>query len=225
MRSASASFRPPTKARSSSTRSATWDYPLQAKLLRVLQEGVIEPVGANRRVPVDVRIVSSTNRDLEQAIRDGRFREDLYYRLNVFQIRLPPLRERKEDIPALAAVFLEQFSRELSKPALRLSPAGAEVLARYRWPGNVRELRNLMERAAVLSSGGEISPALLRSLLPEQSAETGSVDLDLDRALSEVERKLILRALMETNGNKAAAAVRLGIGERTLWTKLKKHGL
>jgi two-component system response regulator AtoC len=201
------------------------DYPLQAKLLRVLQEGVIEPVGANRRVPVDVRIVSSTNRDLEQAIRDGKFREDLYYRLNVFQIRLPPLRERKEDIPALAAVFLEQFSRELSKPALRLSPAGAEVLGRYRWPGNVRELRNLMERAAVLSSGGEISPALLRSLLPEQSAEAASVDLDLDRALGEVERKLILRALMETNGNKAAAAVRLGIGERTLWTKLKKHSL
>ena len=201
------------------------DYPLQAKLLRVLQEGVIEPVGANRRGPVDVRIVSSTNRDLEQAIRDGKFREDLYYRLNVFQIRLPPLRERKEDIPALAAVFLEQFSRELSKPALRLSPAGAEVLGRYRWPGNVRELRNLMERAAVLSSGGEISPALLRSLLPEQSAEAASVDLDLDRALGEVERKLILRALMETNGNKAAAAVRLGIGERTLWTKLKKHSL
>jgi DNA-binding NtrC family response regulator len=101
---------------------------------------------------------------------------------------------------------------------------GAEVIARYRWPGNVRELRNLMERAAVLSSGGEISPALLRSLLPE-SAETGSVDLDLDRALGEVERKLILRALMETNDNKAAAAVRLGIGERTLWTKLKKHNL
>jgi len=145
------------------------DYPLQAKLLRVLQEGVIEPVGANRRVPVDVRIVSSTNRDLEQAIRDGRFREDLYYRLNVFQIRLPPLRERKEDFAELAAVFLEQFSRELSKPSLRLSPAGADVLARYRWPGNVRELRNLMERAAVLSPGGEISPALLRSLLPEQS--------------------------------------------------------
>ena len=201
------------------------DYPLQAKLLRVLQEGVIEPVGANRRVPVDVRIVSSTNRDLEQAIRDGRFREDLYYRLNVFQIRLPPLRERKEDFAELAAVFLEQFSRELSKPSLRLSPAGAEVLGRYRWPGNVRELRNLMERAAVLSPGGEISPALLRSLLPEQSSDAAPADLDLDRALGEVERKLILRALMETNGNKAAAAVRLGIGERTLWTKLKKHRL
>jgi two-component system response regulator AtoC len=201
------------------------DYPLQAKLLRVLQEGVIEPVGANRRVPVDVRIVSSTNRDLEQAIRDGRFREDLYYRLNVFQIRLPPLRERKEDFAQLAAAFLEQFSRELSKPSLRLPLAGAEVLARYRWPGNVRELRNLMERAAVLSSGGEISPALLRSLLPEQPPDAAPADLDLDRALGEVERKLILRALMETNGNKAAAAVRLGIGERTLWTKLKKHGL
>jgi two-component system, NtrC family, response regulator AtoC len=201
------------------------DYPLQAKMLRVLQEGVIEPVGANRRVPVDVRIVSSTNRDLVQAIRDGRFREDLYYRLNVFQIRLPPLRERKEDIPALAATFLEQFSRELSKPGLRLSPAGADVLTRYRWPGNVRELRNLMERAAVLSSAGQISPALLRSLLPDDSLEEASVDLDLDRALGEVERKLILRALMETNDNKAAAAVRLGIGERTLWTKLKKYGL
>jgi two-component system response regulator AtoC len=200
------------------------DYRLQAKLLRVLQEGVIEPVGANRRIAVDVRIVSSTNRDLPGAIRDGKFREDLYYRLNVFHLKIPALRERKEDIPALANAFLAQFSKELGKPALWLSAEGALGLERYPWPGNVRELRNLMERTAVLSSRGEVPQSLIRALLPEEVLSEPT-DLNLDRAVTEVERKLILRALMEANNNKVAAAALLGIGERTLWSKLKKHAL
>lgn len=200
------------------------DYRLQAKLLRVLQEGVIEPVGANRRIAVDVRIVSSTNRDLPGAIRDGKFREDLYYRLNVFHLKIPPLRERKEDIPALVNAFLAQFSKELGKPPLRLSAERALGLERYPWPGNVRELRNLMERAAVLSSRDEVSQSLIRALLPEEVLAEPT-DLNLDRAVTEVERKLILRALIEANNNKVAAAALLGIGERTLWSKLKKHAL
>jgi two-component system, NtrC family, response regulator AtoC len=198
--------------------------PLQAKLLRVLQEGVIEPVGSNRRVAVDVRIVSSTNRDLRKAIRDGTFREDLFYRLNVFHLQLPPLRERREDIGDLANAFLAQFSKELGKPPLRVADEALRALERYGWPGNVRELRNVMERAAVLAAPGEIPQSLVRSLLPEE-VRAGPLDLNLDRAVAETERKVILHALMETKDNKTAAASLLGIGERTLWTKLKKHGL
>jgi two-component system response regulator AtoC len=198
--------------------------PLQAKLLRVLQEGVIEPVGSNRRITIDVRIVSSTNRDLRSGIRDGAFREDLFYRLNVFQVHLPPLRERREDIGDLANAFLAQFAKELGKPPLFVANEALQALERYGWPGNVRELRNVMERAAVLAAPGEVPQSLIRSLLPEEGL-SGSLDLNLDRALAETERKVILRALMETKDNKAAAAGLLGIGERTLWTKLKKHGL
>ena len=199
-------------------------YPLQAKLLRVLQEGVIEPVGSNRRVTVDVRIVSSTNRDLRSVIRDGTFREDLFYRLNVFHLHLPPLRERREDMGDLANAFLAQFSKELGKPPLHVADEALRALERYRWPGNVRELRNVMERAAVLAARGEIPQSLVRSLLPEEVV-AGPADLNLERAVAETERRIILRALMETKDNKTAAAALLGIGERTLWTKLKKHGL
>ena len=204
------------------------DLRLQAKLLRALQEGVIEPVGGNRRVRVDVRIVSSTNRNLETAIASGGFREDLFYRLNVLRIELPPLRERAEDVPALAAAFLAEFGRELAKGALALTAGAQTILRAYRWPGNVRELRNAMERAAVLATGSEVDEALARELLPrsaELAASAGPITLDLDAAVSEIERKTILRALSVANDNKVEAARLLGIGERTLWTKLKKYGL
>jgi two-component system response regulator AtoC len=197
---------------------------LQAKLLRALEDGVIEPVGSNRRVRIDVRVVSSTNRDLESAIRDGRFREDLFYRLNVFRIHLPPLRERREDIPALATTFLQHFGRELGKGALGLEARAHAALEQYTWPGNVRELRNLMERAAVLATGNEVSDELVRTLLPE-GAEGAPGNLDLDTAVAETERRTILRALATTHDNKAEAASLLGIGERTLWTKLKRYRL
>jgi two-component system response regulator AtoC len=200
------------------------DARLQAKLLRALQEGVIEPVGSNRRVRVDVRVVSSTNRALEAAIRDGSFREDLFYRLNVFRIHLPPLRERSEDVPALAAAFLVEFGSELGKGSLSLSEHAATALQRYGWPGNVRELRNLMERAAVLASGSEVDAGLVEGLLPAVAAEE-TESLGLAAAVADVERKTILRALATAQDNKLEAAALLGIGERTLWTKLKKHGL
>jgi two-component system response regulator AtoC len=202
------------------------DLRLQAKLLRALQEGVIEPVGSNRRVRVDVRFVASTNRDLEAAIARGVFREDLFYRLNVLRIELPPLRDRAADVPALAAAFLAEFGRELAKGSLVLAAEARELLRAHRWPGNVRELRNAMERAAVLANGVEVDAALVRELLPHASArEAARADFALEPAVNEAERKTILRALAAANDNKIEAARLLGIGERTLWTKLRKYGL
>jgi len=203
------------------------DVRLQAKLLRVLQEGIIEPLGTNRRIPVDVRIVSSTNRDLEAAMREGRFREDLYFRLNVFQLKLPPLRERTADVALLAETFLAGFARDLGKPALRLAPEAVPMLQAYAWPGNVRELRNLMERAAVLSRGEVVGPSLIGSLVRTDAElrRADRDDLNLERALAQLERRMILDALAATDDDKPAAAMLLGIGDRTLWTKLKKHGL
>jgi len=203
-------------------------YPLQAKLLRVLQEGVIERIGSNKRITLDVRVLSSTHRDLSAGIRAATFREDLYYRLNVFQIQLPPLRERQEDISQLAAFFLARFCQELGKPAPALAPGTCQLLEQHAWPGNVRELQNLMERAAVLAAGPEIEPGFFRLLLPQAAAtaaEPAGETLALEPAVEELERKLILRALSAADDNKAGAARLLGVSERTLWYKLKRYGL
>jgi two-component system response regulator AtoC len=173
-------------------------------------------------------VISSTHRDLPAGIRDGRFREDLYYRLNVFEIRLPPLRERRADIGQLATFFLDRFARELGR-SLRLTPDTIQRLEHYDWPGNVRELQNLMERAAVLSDGPEVDPGVFRVLLPAATAPDENPpspeDLLLEPAVEAVERKLILRALGEAGDNKARAARLLGVSERTLWYKLKRYGL
>ena len=185
---------------------------------------MIEPLGSNRRIAVDVRVISATHCDLRQMVKDGKFREDLYYRLNVLEVKLPSLRERREDIPALAAAFLAQFGRDLGKPALSLSPDAVQALQGYAWPGNVRELRNLMERAAVLGADGAIGAGLIRSFVPAESAPVRT-GLGLDPALDELERRMILDALVASDDNKHKAAELLGIGERTLWTKLKKHGI
>jgi two-component system response regulator AtoC len=205
------------------------DLQLQAKLLRVLEDGVVEPVGSNRRARVDVRIVSSTNRELEAAVTEGKFREDLFYRLNVFRFELPSLRERREDIPALAATFLTRFGNELGKGALGLSSDAAAALSRYAWPGNVRELRNVMERSAVLAEGPVIGTEAVAMLVSNVSSETGidgsAEEIELAEVVARAERKAILAALAAEDDNKVEAAKRLGIGERTLWTKLKKYGL
>jgi two-component system response regulator AtoC len=200
---------------------------LQAKLLRVLEDGMIERIGSNKRIPVDLRVVSSTNRDLPSRIADGQFREDLYYRLNVLHIALPPLRERREDIGHLAATFLRRFASELGKEAATLTAEALRVLEHHAWPGNVRELQNLMERAVVLSDGPEIGAASFPGLRPTAPAEseTRRDDLALEPALEEFERKLVLRALAATNDNKARAARLLGVSERTLWYKLKRYRL
>jgi two-component system response regulator AtoC len=204
-------------------------YPLQAKMLRVLQEGAVERVGSNKTIHVDVRVLSSTNRDLADSIRNGTFREDLYYRLNVFHIQLPPLRERREDIAPLAQFFLRKFGEELGKGPLQVAETALPLVTQYDWPGNVRELRNLMERAAVLARGPLVDTDLVRVLLPPASAEpapaAGLESLALEPAVEEVERKLILRSLGASHDNKAEAARLLGVSERTLWYKLKRYGL
>ncbi len=209
--------------------------PLQAKLLRVLQDSVVEPLGSNQPVTVDVRVISSTNRGLDEAIERHQFRQDLYYRLNVFRIHLLPLSERKEDIERLAPLFLDRFAREIGKGAMELSPDAMSVLLRYPWPGNVRELRNIMERAAVLGQPPSLGAAFVRSLLPEVAAMAesptaeDSADDDesfaLQPAVDRLERAMLLRVLARTGDNKAQAARLLRVSERTLWYKLKKFGL
>jgi two-component system response regulator AtoC len=201
--------------------------PLQAKLLRVLEDSVVERVGSNKRIQVDVRVISSTNRDLAAAVRDGTFREDLYYRLNVVHLRVPPLRERAEDVRPLAESFLARFGREFGKGTLRLSDDAVARLERHAWPGNVRELQNVMERAAVLAGpSATIEERLVAELLPSQQSNPAPADgLRLAPAIEETERALVTQALEQCGGNKAEAARVLGVSERTLWYKLKKYGL
>jgi two-component system response regulator AtoC len=208
---------------------------LQAKLLRVLEDAVIEPLGSNKRVRVDVRVLSATNHDLEEAIAAKRFRSDLYYRLNTFEIRLAPLRERPDDIDVLAPFFLDRFAREIGKGPFQLSGEAMELLRAHDWPGNVRELRNLMERAAVLAAEPVVTESFFHSMVAARPGRaTPKSDVEpppserpqpLTEAVDDFERRAILQALDETDDNKAEAARRLGISERNLWYKLKKHGL
>jgi two-component system response regulator HydG len=196
-------------------------FDLQAKLLRALQEREVRPVGATDRVRIDVRVVAATNRDLESAIRAGTFRQDLYFRLNVVQVKLPPLRERKGDIPLLVNSFLEKFSE--SRGALcTVSEEAMRRLMAYEWPGNVRELENAIERAVALSSGPIVHIADLPSNL-QYSATESRPDADEVVPLQELERRAILHALRETSGDKLAAARLLGIGKTTLYRKLKQY--
>ena len=195
---------------------------LQAKLLRALQEREVRPVGATDRVRIDIRIIAATNRDLESAIRTGGFRQDLYFRLNVVQLKLPPLRERKSDIPLLVSSFLEKFS-DPQRPIRTISEDAMRRLMAYDWPGNVRELENAVERAVALGSGPILHMGDLPSNL-QQGGSDRSLDSDELTTLEEMERRAILRALRETNGDKLAAARLLGIGKTTLYRKLKQYG-
>jgi two-component system response regulator AtoC len=197
---------------------------LQPKLLRVLQDGVIERVGSNHRRAVDVRVISATNRNLEEAIAAGQFRSDLYYRLRVIQIEMPPLRERREDIRYLAAHFLRRFGQRRPGGAPRITHEAIRLLEEYAWPGNVRELENVIERAVVLCRGDTIGTELL-DLRERPAVVTERGGPRLDEALDRVEREMILRALEETKQVKARAARLLGVSERSLWYKLRKHGL
>jgi DNA-binding NtrC family response regulator len=194
---------------------------MQAKLLRALQEHEIKPVGSTERKRINVRIIAATNRDLEAAIRSGSFRQDLYFRLNVVQIKLPPLRDRKNDVPLLVTSFLEKLSPP-DAPPRTISEAAMLRLMAYDWPGNVRELENAVARAVALGSGPVVSVADLPSNLHYVSSERGPEKNDL-LPLDELERRAILRMLLETNGDKLLAARRLGIGKTTLYRKLKQY--
>jgi two-component system NtrC family response regulator len=195
----------------------------QVKLLRVLQERSFERVGGNRTIAVDVRLISATNRDLAEAVRAGAFREDLYYRLNVVSVQLPPLRSRREDIPALVAHFLARYSAENGEAVREVSREAMDLLMRHSYPGNVRELQNLVERAVVMARGELIAPADLPAELGGADAqdESGS----LPQRVGALERAAIARALEQAGGVQSRAAELLGITERNLRYKLRKSGL
>jgi DNA-binding NtrC family response regulator len=193
----------------------------QAKLLRVIQEREVKPVGGNQRIRVDVRIIAATNQNLMEAISQKTFREDLFYRLSVVPIHLPPLRERKDDIPPLVDHFIRQFNRG-RKPLTAVSPAAMEVLMKYHWPGNVRELGNAMERAAILEGDEVITPSSLPGLFPAMGAIAVPAGLPQLASLQEVEKEYIASILKETKGNRTQAAKILGIDRKTLYQKLKK---
>jgi two-component system response regulator HydG len=196
---------------------------LQAKLLRALQEREVKPVGSTERRRIDVRIIAATHRDLESAIKSGTFRQDLYFRLNVVQVKLPPLRERKSDIPLLVTSFLDKFS-DPQQPPRTISEDAMRQLIGYDWPGNVRELENAIERAVALGSGPIVQVADLPSNLQYPTTERVPDKNEL-LPLEELERRAILRTLRETGGDKLAAARILGIGKTTLYRKLKQYHL
>src|SRR5881409_600034 len=199
---------------------------LQAKFLRAVEQREVTPLGASLPVPVDVRLIAATNRDLEGEVRAGRFRQDLYYRLNVVHLALPPLRARPEDIPLLVEHFLHRFSREYQVAPKRLAAEAMERLRAYGWPGNVRELQNAIERAFALAVADTITlddlPAALRGL---PSPDAPAVDLSDVPTLEEVERRLFAAALRKSGGNKNEAARLLGIDRQRLYRKIEKYGL
>ncbi len=197
---------------------------LQAKLLRTLQSGEIRRVGSTQAITIDARVVAATNRDLAQMIRQGGFREDLFYRLNVIPVSLPPLRERREDIPLLAEHFLARFAERQGR-VLRLGPAAMERLLRYPWPGNVRELENAMERSAILAQTETIQPEDLPPHVTAGLTLGPAPTLASAQTLAETERLLIMQTLERSGGNHSRAAESLGIGRTTLWRKLKEYGI
>jgi len=198
----------------------------QAKLLRTLQEREITPVGATAHVPIDVRFIAATNKDLEEEVRRGTFRRDLFYRLNVVAIHLPPLRERREDIPLLAEHFLARWAQAQGRPVPTLTPAALELICGYAWPGNVRELENALEYALVLSHGQTITPEHLPPRLrqPERGALVSERPVP-NPTLEAIERAYILWVLQAEGGNKTRAAEVLGIDPSTLHRKLRRYGL
>jgi two-component system response regulator AtoC len=202
---------------------------IQAKILRVLQERSYEPVGSGRSEKTDTRVIAATNHDLRRAAEDNRFREDLFYRLNVFPIALPALRERKEDIAALAQHFLKTSTETIGKRVVGVTPAALAAMTNYHWPGNVRELQNCIERAVIVSRSSTIDvPDLPRDLFDQvtKPGKTARVRPDnLDEELARLEKTFILDALRETNGVQSKAARLLGINERSLWHRVKKLGI
>jgi len=203
---------------------------MQAKLLRVLQEREIQRVGSDQVLQVDVRIVTATNRDLQTDVADGRFREDLFYRLNVMQLQVPPLRDRRDDIPLLAHYFLEKYAAKNRKSAKGFSPLAMDVLIKYDWPGNVRELENIVERAVILMTGEHVTENQLPINIVQEHPGSGRAVIsgislaDGTRSLEDIEKEAILTTLEASDGNKSETARRLGITRKTLHNKLKTYG-
>ena len=206
---------------------------MQVKLLRVLQDKEFKRVGGTEDIRVDVRIIAATNKELEEAVKEKRFREDLFYRLNVIQIKLPPLRDRRDDIQTLANHFLKKYSQELSKNISKITPEALQILMNYEYPGNVRELQNIIERAVALESSPDLTAHNLSSYLNEQPLfKRGAIDveiptdgIDLEKMVEDLERTLLLKALDRTKGIKKKAADLLHINFRSMRYRLEKYGL
>lgn len=198
------------------------DLTTQVKILRVLQEREFERVGGEKTVSVDVRVIAATNRNLQEEVRNGRFREDLYYRLNVVHIEVPPLRERKEDIELLTIDFLKEFNKEDGRTIQGISPAARKALMAYSWPGNIRELKNTIESSVVLAKGNIIQ---LEDLPPQISKgeKDSSISIDFPTTMQDAEKKIILASIAFCGGNKTKAADMLDIGRKTLHRKLKEY--
>ncbi len=197
------------------------DLKLQAKILSVLQNREICRVGSSRPIPVDIRLICATNQNLSEMVKAGRFREDLFYRINMFEIEIPPLRERRDDIPLLLDFYLEKFKAKYHKPAFKVSSSVLERLGKYHWPGNIRELKNAMERAVILESSRILSA---ESVFPPHRSRS-----DLDSAKSynlvENEKRLILEVIQKNKGNMTNTARELGLERTALYRRLKKYGL
>ena len=208
------------------------DLTIQSKLLRAIEEGEVERVGALRPIKVDVRIIAATNKDIERAVEEKKFREDLYYRLNVFPIRIPPLRERREDIPLLVDYFVNKYSLEIKTPVKHFSKEALDILVHYFWKGNVRELENVIERAVILCDSDTITPEHIiaeRQFGSEHGEEplpaAGTLGSVAKEALRKAETRRIADALKETGGNKTRAAELLRVSYKTLLTKIKDYGI
>jgi DNA-binding NtrC family response regulator len=196
----------------------------QVRLLRVLQNGEFSRVGGNEVIKTDVRVIAASNVDLEQAVQDGRFRRDLFYRLNVYPIKLPPLRERREDIPLLATHFLEIYKKRSNKSITGITKKALAWLRRYDWPGNVRELENAIERAVIVAQGRMIGIDDLPHAV--RGAETSkAIEIEVGATVDEVEKRMILQTLAYTRGDRTRAAQMLGIGRKTLYRKLQRYNL
>src|SRR5262245_37226741 len=196
---------------------------LQTKLLRVLQEREYRPIGSDRLVHVDFRLICATNIDLETALREGKLREDLYFRINTITLKVPAVRERSEDIPLLCTYFLQKFNQRYQKNVKSISADAYHLLIRNRWPGNVRELENAIERAVLVSKTGEIGPNDLPESIREEGSPAQEFTIPPHRSLAEIEKMAILQTLQRTNWNKQEAAQILGLYRPTLYSKMKKH--
>ena len=201
-------------------------FNLQAKVLRILQEQEFYRVGGSRTIKVDVRIIASTNKNLEKMVQEGTFREDLFYRLNVFTLHLPPLRERKEDIPLLVDCFLQNAPKKVE-----ISSVALQMLVAFGWPGNIRELQNTIESASVIAENGYIEPAQLPGKITGAFTNSNHTDfkmpanIPLDERLQEIEKSMIIEALRRTGGVLVRATELLGINQRSLWHRIKKHNI
>jgi len=204
---------------------STMDERTQINLLRVLETHAYTRVGGKKERDAKVRVLAASNRDLEAMVKAGQFREDLYYRLNIFAVKLPPLRERSEDIPVIAGEYVREFAQKYGKAVASIPAETQRLLVNYNWPGNVRELRNVIEQAVLLARGADLEPQLLPQMLHRGPLREDVIKIPIGTAMDDIEREVILRTLAANAGNKTATAEVLGISRRSIYNKLALYGI